>query len=91
MYFSLFLASAVVAIALASLVASDMYEAACVSTQVNFQTRQQPDFHGTMEQQSSRLPFDLHRPVGSSVDGALTATSDLLMMALIAACRDLGF
>ena len=44
-YFSLFLASAAVATALASLVASDMYEAAKVSTQVKSQTRHWPDFH----------------------------------------------
>ena len=67
--FSFFLASAAVAIALASLVASDMYEAAKVSTQVKSQTRYWPDFHGAMEQPSGRLPSDLHRPMGSSVDG----------------------
>ena len=44
-YFS-FLASAAVATALASLVASAMYEAAKV---VKFQTRHWPDFHGAME------------------------------------------
>ena len=88
-YFS-FLASAAVATALASLVASDMYEAAKVSTQVKSQTRHQPDFHEAMEQPSDRLPSDLHRPMGSSVDGTFI---DLCMMALIAACleKDLGF
>ena len=53
-----------------------------------------PGFHGAIEQPSGRLPSDLHRPVGSRVDGTLTAASDLCMMALIAAClekNDLGF
>ena len=59
-YFS-FLASAAVATALASLVATDMYKTAKVSTQVKFQTRHWPDFHGAMEQPSGRLPSDLHR------------------------------
>ena len=86
-YFS-FLASAAVATALASLVASDMYEAAKVFTQVKSQTRQWPDFHGTLEQPSGRLPSDLHRPMGSSVDGTFIAASDLCMMALIAACLE---
>ena len=70
---SIFMASAAVATALASLVASDMYEAAKVSTQVNSQTRHWPDFHGAIEQPSGHLPSDLHRPVGSRVDGTLTA------------------
>ena len=53
-YFS-FMASAAVATALASLVASDMYEAAKVSIQVKSQTRHWPDFHGAMEQPSGRF------------------------------------
>ena len=65
---SFFLASAAVATALVSLVASAMYEAAKVSTQVKSQTRHWPDFHGAMEQPSGRLPSDLYRPMGSSVD-----------------------
>ena len=81
---SIFLASA----ALASLVAWAMYEAAKVSTQVKSQTRHWPDFHGAIEQLSGRLPSDLHRSVGSSVDGTLTAASDLCMMALIAVCLE---
>ena len=84
-YFSFFLASAAVATALAFLEASDMYEAAKVSTQVKSQARHWPDFHGAMEQPSGRLPSDLHRPMGSSVDGTFIAASDLCMMALIAA------
>ena len=76
-YFSLFLASAAVATALASLVASDMYDAAKVSTQVKSQTTHCPDFHGAIGQPSGRLPSDLHRPVGSRVEGTLTAASDL--------------
>ena len=88
-YFSFFLASAAVATApLASLVASDMYEAAKVSTQVKSQKRHWPDFHGPMEQPSGRLPSDLHRPMGSSVDGTFIAINDLCMMALIAACLE---
>ena len=81
------------ATALASLVASAMYEAAKVSTQVKSQTRHWPDVHGAMEQLSDRLPSDLYRPMGSSVDGTLIAARDLCMMALIAACleNDLGF
>ena len=43
--------------ALASLVASAMYEAA----KVKFQTRHRPDFHGEMEQPSGRLPSDLYQ------------------------------
>ena len=39
-----------------------------VSTQVKSQTRHWPDFHGAMEQPSGRLPSDLYRPMGSSVD-----------------------
>ena len=54
------------ATALASLVASDMYDAVKVS----------PDFHGTIEQPSARFSSDLHRPVGSRVDVTLT---DILM------------
>ena len=61
-YFFFFLASAAVSTALASLVASDMYDAVKVSTQVNSQTRQWPDFHGAIEQLSGHLPSDLHRP-----------------------------
>ena len=61
------------ATALASLVASDMYEVAKVSAQVKSQTRHWPDFHGAMEQPSGHLPSDLHRPMGSSVDGILIA------------------
>ena len=76
------------ATALASLVASDMYESAKVSTQVKSQTRHWPDFHEAMEQPSGRLPSDLHRPMGSSVDGTFIAASDLCMMALIAACLE---
>ena len=57
-YFPFFLASAAVATALFSLVASDMYEAAKVSTQVKSQTRHWPDFHGAMEQPTGRLPSD---------------------------------
>ena len=87
-YFSFFLASAAVATALASLVASDMYEAAKVSTQVKSQTRHWPDFHGAMEQPSGRLPSDLYRPMGSSVDGTFIAASDLCIMALIATCLE---
>ena len=65
-YFSLFLASAVVATALAYLITSYMCEqAAKVSTQVKSKTRHRPDFHGTLEQPSGRLTSDLHRPVGS--------------------------
>ena len=76
------------ATALASLVASDMYDGVKVSTQVKSQTRHWPDFHGANEQPSGHLSSDLHRPVGSSVDGTLIATSNLhvCMMALIAAC-----
>ena len=87
---SIFLASAAVATALASLVSSDMYDGAKVSTQVKSQTRHWPDFHGVMEQPSGHLPSDVHRLMGSRVDGA---ASDLCMMALIAACskNDLGF
>ena len=62
---------------IASLVGSDMYEAAKVSTQVKSQTRHWPDFHGTMEQPSGRLPSDLHRLMGSSVDGTFIAASDV--------------
>ena len=87
-YFSLFLAPADDATDLASLVASDMYEAAKLSTQVMSQTRHWPDFHMTMEQPSDRLPSDLHRLVGWRVDGTLTAASDLCTMALTAACRE---
>ena len=70
-----------------------MCEAAYVSTQiwVKSHIRQWPDFHRAMEQPSGRLPSDLHRPMGSSVDGTLTAASDLCMMALIAAWHDLWF
>ena len=57
------------ATALASLVTSDMFDAVKVS----------PDFHGTIEQPSACFPSDLHRPVGSRVDGTLTAVSDILM------------
>ena len=49
--------------ALASLVASDMYEAAKVSTQVKSQTRHWPDFHGAMEQPSGRLPSVIHTKI----------------------------
>ena len=81
-----FLASAAMGTALASLVASDMYEAAKVSTQVKPQTRHRPDLHRAMEQPSGRLPSDLHSPMGSSV--TFIAASDLCMMALIAACLE---
>ena len=89
-YFFFFLASAAVATALASLVVSDMYEAAKVSTQEKSQTRYLPDCHGAMEQPSGRLPSDLHRLMGH---GTFIAASDLCMMALIAAClkNNLGF
>ena len=87
-YFSFFLSSAAVTTSLASLEASDMYESAKVSTQVKSQTRHRPDFHGAMEQPSGRLPSDLHRPMGPSVDGTFIAASDLCMMALIAACLE---
>ena len=43
---------------------------------------------GAVEQPSGHLPSDLHRPVGSRVDGTFTAASDLCMMALIAACLE---
>ena len=66
---------AAVATAPASLVASDMFEAAKVS-------------QGAMEQPSGRLPSDLHRPMGPSVDGTFIAASDLCMMVLIAACLE---
>ena len=55
------------------LVASDTYETAKVSTQVKSQTRHWPDFHGAMEQLSGSLSSDLHRPMGSSVDGTFIA------------------
>ena len=81
-YFSHFLVSAVVATVLASLVASDMYDAAKVSPQVKSKTRHWPDFHGATEQPSGHLPSDLHWPaVGSRVDSTLTAASDLCTMA----------
>ena len=67
-YFSFFLASAAVATALASLVASDVYEAAKVSTQIKSPTRHWPDCHGAMEQP---LPSDLWAQV------LVTAASDL--------------
>ena len=54
-----------------------------MSTQAMSQTRHWPDFHGAMEQPSGRLPSDLHRPMGSSVDDTFIAASDLCMMALI--------
>ena len=47
--------------------------------------RHWPYFHGAMEQLSGHLPSDMHRPMGSSVDGHLLQLSDLCMMALIAA------
>ena len=78
-YFSLFLASTALATALAFLVASDMYEAVKVSTQVKSQTRHWPDFHGAMEQPSGCLPSDQYRSMGSSVDGTFIAASDILM------------
>ena len=68
---------------MATALASDMYDAVKVSTQVKSQTRHWPDFHGAMEQPSGCLPYDLHRPMGSRVGGTLTAASDLCMMALI--------
>ena len=87
-YVSHFVVSAAVAIALASLVSSDMYDAMKVSTQVKSQTRHWPDFHGAIEQPSGHLPSDLHRPMASRVDGTLKLQlgHDLCMMALIAAC-----
>ena len=42
----------------------------------------------SMGQMNNHLSSDLHRPVGSRVDGTLAATSDLCMMALIAACLE---
>ena len=57
-----------------------------MSTQVKSKKRHWPDFHGAIQQPSGHLPSDLHRPVGSSVDGTVTTASDLCIMALIAAC-----
>ena len=56
---------------------TDMYEAAKMSTQVKSQTRHWPDFHGAMETtiRSLTVPSDLHRPMGSSVDGTFTCTA----------------
>ena len=50
--------------------------------------RHWPDFHGAMEELSGHLTSDLHRPMGSSVDGTFITARDLRMMALIAACLE---
>ena len=74
------------ATALASLVASDMYEAVKVLTQVK--TLGRLPWGNRNNRHAGRLPSDLHRPMGSSVDGTFTATSNLCMMALIGACLE---
>ena len=76
-YFSLFLASAAVATALAPLVASEMYEAAKVSTQVKSQTRHWPDFHGAMEQPLGCCMYD---GIDSSMPQKMTLPFDIAVL-----------
>ena len=66
--FSLFLASAAVATALASLVASDMYEAAKMSTQVK-SCKQDTSMGQWNNRQVAFHLICMHRPMGSIVNG----------------------
>ena len=67
---------------MASLVLRDTFEATKVSVQVTSQL-------SAMVTLSGRLLSDLHRPVGSRVEGIWTDANDLLLMSLNAAWRDL--
>ena len=83
-YLHLFFFSACSATAPASLVDKVMYDGASVSGQVASQSSGLPCLQGMMDIPSGLLPSDRERPGGSSWLGNPAASSDLLMMLLIA-------